>query len=105
LINLRLAAIEKAVDRPLRLASSRTGVAGAGAGSREVWDAGTATWRRVKVIAREALEVGQELIGPIVVEEASATLLIPDGAWARRDASGNIVVDLRRSVTVAPGQG
>jgi hypothetical protein len=30
-----------------------------------------------------------------VIEKASATLLIPDGARARRDASGNIVVDLK----------
>jgi N-methylhydantoinase A len=94
LINLRLAAIEEAVDRPLKLTSARTEWS-VGSGNRDVWDASAAAWSRLKVIAREALETGHELIGPIVVEDASSTLLIPAGARARRDASGNIVVDLK----------
>jgi len=103
LINLRLAAIEKAVDRPLRLTGARTEVGGSGSGSRDVWDGGAAAWRRLQVIAREALETGQELIGPVVVEDASSTLVIPEGARARRDAAGNIVVDLERG-QVAEGE-
>src|SRR6185437_840349 len=99
LINLRLAAVETVVDRPLRLAGSGTGNGSGRADSRDVWD-GTA-WRRLKVVARGALEAGQELIGPVVVEDASSTLLIPDGARARRDASGNIVVDLEQAQLVA----
>jgi len=95
LINLRVAAIEEAGDRPLRLASAAKQASSVGAASRDVWDG--AAWRRVKVIARDALETGQELVGPIVVEDASSTLLIPDGARARRDASGNIVVDLEQA--------
>ena len=59
------------------------------------WDAASGRWRRLKVLARDALEAGQELIGPIVVEDASSTLMIPDGAVARRDASGNLIVDLK----------
>src|SRR5262249_27946379 len=81
----------EAADRPLKLTGSKQPWS-VSSGSRDVWDG--AGWRRVKVIARDALEPGQELIGPIVVEDASSTLLIPDGARARRDASGNIVVDL-----------
>ena len=103
LINLRLAAIEKAVDRPLRLARARTVPCSISSGSRDVWDGSAAAWRRLTVMAREALETGQELIGPIVVEDASSTLLIPDGARARRDTSGNIVVDLKRA-QVAEGE-
>jgi hypothetical protein len=41
------------------------------------------------------------LIGPIVVEDASSTLLIPEGARARRDGSGNIVVELRQTQVAA----
>jgi len=48
------------------------------------------------VLAREALEPDQELAGPVVVEDASSTLLIPQGAVGRRDAAGNIIVDLQR---------
>jgi hypothetical protein len=43
------------------------------------------------------------LIGPIVVEDASSTLLIPEGARARRDGSGNIVVDLKRGQVAERG--
>jgi len=101
LINLRLAAIETVTDRPLRLASAGKPAGSSGSGTRDVWDAGAATWRRLKVIARDALETGRELIGPIVVEDASSTLLIPDGARARRDASGNIVVELKPAQVAA----
>jgi N-methylhydantoinase A len=103
IINLRLAAIEKAVDRPLRLASSKTEAWSIGAGSRDVFDGSAGTWRRLKIIARDALETGEELIGPIVVEDASSTLLIPEGARARRDGSGNIVVDLKRGQVAERG--
>jgi N-methylhydantoinase A len=48
------------------------------------------------VLAREQLEDGQELIGPVVIEDASSTLVIPNGAKARRDVSGNLVVDLKK---------
>jgi N-methylhydantoinase A len=94
LINLRLAAIERTAERPLRLASATKQVCAVGSGSRDVWDSGAAMWQRLTVIAREALETGQDLTGPVVVEEASSTLLIPEGARARRDAAGNTVVDL-----------
>ncbi len=97
LINLRLAAIEKAVDRPLRLTGAGKQVGNTSCGSRDVRDGGAAAWRRLKVIARDALETGQELIGPIVVEDASSTFVIPEGARARRDAAGNIVVDLEQA--------
>ena len=71
-----------------------------GASSRDVWDAASGRWRRLNVLARDALEAGQELVGPIVLEDASSTLMIPEGAIARRDAAGNIIVDLKS----APGQ-
>jgi N-methylhydantoinase A len=102
LINLRLAAFEQAVDRPLKLTGSGTEWS-IGSDSRDVWDSAAATWRALKVIARDALEAGRELIGPIVIEDASSTLVIPEGARARRDASGNIIVDLEPT-PVADGE-
>jgi hypothetical protein len=35
------------------------------------------------------------LIGPIVLEDASSTRMIPEGAVARCDAPGNVIVDQR----------
>jgi N-methylhydantoinase A len=45
------------------------------------------------VIARGAL-TGQDRPGPLLVDEYDATTLVPPGAMARRDAMGNIVVDV-----------
>jgi N-methylhydantoinase A len=107
LINLRLAAIEQVEERPLMLGDAKTQAGAGGAGSRNVWHAGSGTWRSLKVLAREGLRAGQELIGPLVVEDASSTLVIPEGATARRDASGNIIVDLsalRRAEAEAPAE-
>jgi N-methylhydantoinase A len=68
-------------------------------------DADAGEWRRVRVLAREELENGQELVGPVVVEDASSTLVIPTGAKARRDASGNLIVDADRSALIAAPAG
>ena len=55
--------------------------------------AATTGERRLKVVAGDAPETGQDFVGPRV-EDASSTVIIPAGARAQRDASGNIVVDL-----------
>jgi N-methylhydantoinase A len=94
LINLRVAATETLDERPVQLDGSSRDVWKVGADSREVWDAALGRPRRLKVLARDTLVAGQELTGPIVLEDASSTLLIPDGAVARRDAAGNVIVDL-----------
>lgn len=94
LINLRVAATEMLTERPVRLEQPSQQGWKTGAGSREVWDAAAGRWRRLKVLARDTLAVGQELIGPIVLEDASSTLMIPERAIARRDASGNVIVDV-----------
>jgi N-methylhydantoinase A len=95
LINLRIAATEMLKERPVRLEQPSQQDWKVGADSREVWDAVAARWRRLKVLARDTLAIDQELIGPIVLEDASSTLMIPEGAIARRDASGNVIVDVR----------
>lgn len=43
---------------------------------------------------RRRLPAGSEIAGPAVIEEAESTLLVPPGAMARIEASGNIVVIL-----------
>jgi N-methylhydantoinase A len=98
LINLRLAAIEEIDERPLMLdgkgnepdeqVSAREPV------SRDAWNTSGDEWRSLKVLARGQLNAGQELIGPVIVEDASSTLIVPDGARATCDVSGNIIVEL-----------
>jgi N-methylhydantoinase A len=95
LINLRVAAIETLTERPVRFDGAGREAWKIGVASRDVWDATSGKRRRLKVLARDALEPGQDLIGPIVLEDASSTLMIPEGAVARCDASGNVIVDLK----------
>jgi N-methylhydantoinase A len=98
LINLRLAAIEEIDERPLMLdgKGNQVGkqVSNPEPGRREAWNASGGAWRSLKVLARESLSAGQELIGPVIVEDASSTLVVPDGARATCDVSGNIIVEL-----------
>ena len=46
------------------------------------------------VYDRYALPVGVQLKGPAIIEEASTTLIVPAGALAHVDRSGNLIVDL-----------
>jgi len=46
------------------------------------------------VFERSALPVGLSLSGPAIIEEASSTLLVPPGATASVQPSGNIMVEL-----------
>jgi N-methylhydantoinase A len=98
LINLRLAAIEEIDERPLMLDGNGNQVgkqvSASEPVSRDAWNANSGAWHSLKVLAREQLGAGQELIGPVIVEDASSTLVVPDGARATCDVSGNIIVEL-----------
>jgi N-methylhydantoinase A len=94
LINLRLAAIEEIDERPLLLDGPGKQVSASEPVSRDAWNANGGAWRSLKVLARESVNAGQELIGPVIVEDASSTLVVPDGARATCDVSGNIIVEL-----------
>jgi len=80
------AALDRAAsdDRPWRKGERRVYFAGAGFVAAQVLD-------------RAALPAGVELEGPAVVEEPESTLVIGPGARFRRDAAGNVVVDLPRA--------
>jgi len=49
-------------------------------------------WRETPVLSRADLSAPRQ--GPCIVEEYSATCVVPPGATARLDALGNIVIDL-----------
>ena len=61
-------------------------------GSREAYFGPGTGWLDTPVLSRPALENGVE--GPCIVEEYDSTCLIPPGAGAKLDASGNIRIDL-----------
>jgi N-methylhydantoinase A len=49
---------------------------------------------RVEVYARERLPAGAQLKTPCIVTEYSSTTLVPEGARARLDANGNLIIEL-----------
>jgi N-methylhydantoinase A len=93
LMNLRVAAIEEGVDRPLNLTASGRESWKPGSQSRDVWQAASEAFRSVGTIAREALKEGERLQGPAIVEDASSTLVIPPNSTAYCDSSGNLIVE------------
>lgn len=93
LMNLRVAAIESKVHRPLELDAGANAWRPASA-SRAVWLADAAQASDVPVFSREAMARDQVVAGPALVEDASSTLLIPAGATAVVDGAGNLIVDL-----------
>jgi N-methylhydantoinase A len=50
-------------------------------------------WAEAQVLAREALLAGNEIAGPAVIEEVSATTVLYPGDKARVDASGVLLVE------------
>ena len=70
-----------APDRAIDLPPPREAYFGPGTG-----------WLRTPILARAGLKDGAR--GPSIVEEYDSTCLVPPGASAKLDASGNIVIDL-----------
>lgn len=93
LMNLRVAAIESGVDRPLNLSSSGREQWKHGATHRNMWLSVNKDWSSAPAVAREGLQQGDRLEGPAIVEDASSTLVIPPGASAFADAAGNLIVE------------
>ena len=48
----------------------------------------------VAVHRRNTLVDGQELYGPLVIEEPESTVIVPPGSAGHIDKFGNIVIDL-----------
>lgn len=93
LMNLRVAAIESGVDRPLNLTSSGREKWKHESTDRQMWLPSTTDWSSVPAVAAESLTEGSRLQGPAIVEDASSTLVIPPGAGAFRDSAGNLIVE------------
>jgi N-methylhydantoinase A len=49
----------------------------------------------VPAYARTALAVGEEIVGPAVVEQIDTTTIVPPGTSATTDAAGNLVIATR----------
>jgi len=79
---------------PERLRLDRPGPGG-GPATRRVYF-GDLGWRQTPILDRP--DLGQPRVGPCIVEEYDATCVVPPGARAALDASGNIVVELAAEI-------
>ncbi|MCC7486783.1 MAG: hydantoinase/oxoprolinase family protein [Burkholderiales bacterium] len=95
IINIRVAVSAPTGDGRLDTRASRDGGGNALKGKRRAWVPALKAYSDVPVYERFALSAGDAIDGPAIVEEASSTLIVPPGARAVTDASGNIVVELQ----------
>jgi N-methylhydantoinase A len=63
-------------------------------GWRQVYDPGFGGYREVEVLHRAALPPGEEIAGPVVVQERESGFVLRAGDLLRVDASGAIFVEL-----------
>ncbi|MGL4324178.1 MAG: hydantoinase/oxoprolinase family protein [Beijerinckiaceae bacterium] len=93
LVNLRTAAIGR---RPafdlMALAPHTGGQRAVPVAERQVWFDGG--WHATKIYARLDLPVGANIIGPAILEQPDATVVIDPGLVARVDAFGNLIVEI-----------
>ena len=95
IVNIRVCATAAAGRGELALGLARTGSQPQPRTTRTLTQ-GTqgAAPQSAPVYERSALPAGMRLAGPALIEEASSTLLVPPGASATVQASGNIVIEL-----------
>jgi N-methylhydantoinase A len=75
---------------PQNVTSSRRN--GAGQASRKAYFGDSHGWLETPVLSRADLATGRE--GPLIIEEYDSTCVVPPGARAEYDATGNIVITL-----------
>jgi len=92
IVSLRVVA-QGVSDRPRVPAAVRTDRPGsAGPSSRRVYFGPSLGWRETPIIDRPVLAAAR--VGPCVIEEYDATCVVPPGARASLDGSGNIAIEL-----------
>ncbi len=91
MVNLRVAGIGRRPRFDLwALAPGEGGsVAAAERGVRNVWFGG---WREAGVYDRLMLPVGAEILGPAILEQPDATIVVDPGLSAVVDGLGNVVM-------------
>jgi len=99
IVNCRVKAVGRAADRPPRPPSPRAGLDPV-KGRRRVYFGPAHGWLDTVVWRRGQLPAGADLAGPAIVEEMSATLVIPPHHRARVDAAGNLIVTIPATETL-----
>lgn len=94
-INIRAALSANSSNTELNVETATISGIQAVRGTRKLYLANRKRYDDVPVYERAALHPGQAIAGPAVVQEASSTLILPEGSNARVDDSYNLIVDLK----------
>jgi N-methylhydantoinase A len=92
IINIRVAVSAQVAAGELKVASGKRGGVNALKGKRKAWVGARGRFELLPVYDRYRLAIGAAVRGPAIVEEDSTTLILPPGAVAKVERSGNIVV-------------
>ena len=88
-VNCRLKVVGL-IDRPSPVFSGGAAASPAKASRQVHFDDG---WCETPIIARESLTIGTQLTGPAVIDEMSATTLLPPGWTLTVDPAGNLILE------------
>jgi N-methylhydantoinase A len=90
-VNLRVAAIGRRprFDLSTLAPGIEASLSAADRGARPVWFGG---WREARVYDRLLLPVGAEILGPAILEQPDATIVVDPGLTARVDKFGNVIM-------------
>jgi N-methylhydantoinase A len=91
LVNLRVAAIGRRPRFELAALApgSESSMPAADRGARDVWFGG---WREARIFDRLLLPVDAEILGPAILEQPDATIVVDPGLVARVDRFGNVIL-------------
>lgn len=94
IINIRVALTAPLGRATLKVEGRKGAAAQALKGKRKAWLADRGKFAEMPVYERYALPVGAGINGPAIIEEASATMVMPPKARASVDRAGNLIVEL-----------
>jgi N-methylhydantoinase A len=95
IINIRVALTAPIGKAALKVEGGKGTAVHALKGKRKAWLAARAKFAEMPVYDRYRLPVGSRIKGPAIIEEASATSLVPAGGMAQIDRAGNLIVNLK----------
>ena len=92
IVNLRLAAIARRPSLDLTAMAPKDGKTAAEAqtGMRRIWAEGG--WHEAPVYDRLALAIGEQIVGPALLEQADTTIFIDPGLTGEVDKLGNLLI-------------
>jgi N-methylhydantoinase A len=95
IVNCRLQAVGNVPRAPVAHHAGGGAAEAAAAGRRPVYFGAVHGWLETPVYLRSDLAAGTALRGPAVIEEMSATVVLPPAMRAEIDRFGNIVVHVQ----------